>query len=263
MNKGNILLIHGTWCNGGNWGEFASEFERRGYKIYAPTNRYHGKAEDIDIWGSAQKVSKVGLLDYVSDLVELVDEMDSPPIVMGHSVGALLAQLVAARRQTRGLVLLAPAPTAGMFSFYPSAVWLWGRYMLQWLMGRPMYPVSWAAWQKLIANALPEDISAEYYASLCAESGTAYRQMIFWFADPKKSSRVKYSNVKAPVLVLGGSEDKCTPPGMCRGTAKNYGKDGKYVELEGSDHMMTVGPYLPRTLEEIDTWLNEISGENK
>ena len=50
---------------------------------------------------------------------------------------------------------------------------------------------------------------------------------------------------------------------MCRGTAKNYGKDGKYVELEGSDHMMTVGPYLPRTLEEIDTWLNEISGENK
>ena len=95
MNKGNILLIHGTWCNGGNWGEFASEFERRGYKIYAPTNRYHGKAEDIDIWGSAQKVSKVGLLDYVSDLVELVDEMDSPPIVMGHSVGALLAQLVA------------------------------------------------------------------------------------------------------------------------------------------------------------------------
>ena len=63
--------------------------------------------------------------------------------------------------------------------------------------------------------------------------------------------------------MLGGSEDKCTPPGMCRGTAKNYGKDGKYVELEGSDHMMTVGPYLPRTLEEIDTWLNEISGENK
>merc|ERR1712000_301338 len=81
LGKGNILLIHGTWCNGGNWGEFAAEFERRGYTVHTPSYRYHGKPGDIDIWGNAQKIAKLGLLDYVADLVDLVDTMDSPPMV--------------------------------------------------------------------------------------------------------------------------------------------------------------------------------------
>lgn len=259
MSSNHIILIHGTWCNGGNWGEFATELERRGYTVHTPSYRYHGKPGDIDVWGNAQKVAKLGLLDYVADLAALVDTLDSPPIVIGHSVGALLAQLLGARRQTKGLVLLGPAPAAGMFSLYPSAVRLWARYMPEWLMGKPMYPVSWGPWQKLVCNAQPEDISAAYYATLCAESGTAYREMIFWFFDLKRASRVDYAAVNAPVLVIGGSEDKCTPPGMCSGTARNYGKSGRYVELKGSDHMMTVGRFMPPTLEAIDRWAAENS----
>ncbi len=199
-------------------------------------------------------MAKLGLLDYVADLAALVDSLDSPPIVVGHSVGALLAQLLGARRQTKGLVLLGPAPTAGMFSLYPSAVRLWARYLPQWLMSKPMYPVSWGPWQKLICNAQPEEIATSYYATLCAESGTAYREMVLWFLDPKQASRMDHAAVKAPVLVVGGSEDKCTPPGMCRATAKNYGKSASYVELKGSDHMMTVGRFMPSTLAAIDEW---------
>lgn len=129
MSSNHILLIHGTWCNGKNWAGFAAEMESRGFTVHMPNYRYHGKPGDIDVWGNAQKVAKVGLLDYVADLVGLVNTLDSPPIVVGHSVGALLAQLVAARCPTRGLVLLGPAPTAGMFSMYPSAMFLWGRYL--------------------------------------------------------------------------------------------------------------------------------------
>lgn len=253
----NVLLIHGTWCNGGNWGEFKTDLEKRGYKVYAPSYRYHGEPAQKDMWGSAQKISKLGMLDYTQDFCELIDTMDSPPIIIGHSVGALIAQLVAVRRKTKGLVLLGPAPTAGMFALYPSCLKLWGRYLPEWVLGRPMYPVKWDVWQKYICNAQPLEIQESYYASLCAESGTAYSQMIFWFLDQKKSTRIDYKAVKAPVLVIGGSQDKCTPPGMCRGTAKNYGKSGKYIELEGSDHMMTVGAYKARTLAEILIWISE------
>lgn len=255
MSKKHILLIHGTWCNGGNWGAFATEMERRGFTVHAPSSLYHAPPAAADIWGNAQKVAKVGLLDYVAELVELVRTMDSPPIVVGHSMGALLAQLVAARCSTRGLVLLGPAPTAGMFSLYPSAVRLWGRYLPQWILGKPMYPVAYGPWKKLICNALPEEISADYYASLCAESGTAYREMVLWFLDPKKSSRMDYAAVTVPVLVIAGSEDKCTPPGMCRATARRYRQLATYVELKGSDHMMTVGPFLPSTLAAMDGWM--------
>jgi esterase/lipase len=66
----NVLLIHGTWCNGDNWGEFAHELEARGYAVHTPTWRHHGNPRTSDVWGNAQKVRTVGLLDYVSDLAD-------------------------------------------------------------------------------------------------------------------------------------------------------------------------------------------------
>src|SRR4051794_33151545 len=106
MTTKQVLLIHGTWCNGDNWGEFATALNARGYTVHAPSLRHHGNPQNTVPWTNAQKISKVGLLDYVADLKEIVETMDSPPIIIGHSVGALLAQLLAARVPSAGVVLL-------------------------------------------------------------------------------------------------------------------------------------------------------------
>lgn len=254
MTSQHVLLIHGTWCNGDNWGEFATALEARGYTVHTPTLRHHGNPKINDIWGNAQKVSKVGLLDYVADLKELVDTMDSPPIIIGHSLGALLAQLLADRVPHVGVMLLGPAPSAGIFAYYPSMTALWMRYLPQWIMSKAMYPVSYKSWTKYICNETPTDISEAYYATLCAEAGTAYREMALWYTDRRRAAKVDYRASDAPVLVITGSRDKCTHPGIGRAIAKKYGQNATYVELEGSDHMMTVGKYLPQTLSAIDTW---------
>ncbi|MFD8098968.1 alpha/beta hydrolase [Nocardia fluminea] len=256
MTRQDVLLIHGTWCNGENWGEFAKELESRGFVVHAPSLRHHAAPRQGQSQADAQRVGKVGLLDFVADLEQLVATMSTPPIVIGHSLGALYAQLLAARVPTSGVVLLGPAPAAGIHALYPSMIRLWGRYLPQWLAGKPMYPVSWTPWEQLICNRQPPEIQQSYYRSLCAESGTAYRQMALWFLDPKKSARVDFSAVRAPVLVVTGSKDRCTMPQIGRTTAKRYGQRGTYVELDGSDHMMTIGQYLPTTLAAIDTWLN-------
>ena len=265
MTTQHVLLIHGTWCNGHAWGEFANALEACGFTVHTPSLRHHGSPETNDIWGNAQQVSKVGLLDFVDDLKALIETLDSPPIIIGHSAGTLLAQLVAARVPIAGLILLAPAPNAGMFAMYPSMAAAWLRYLPQWIAGKPMYPVSYKAWQKYVCNETPDDVSQAYYASLCAESGTMYREMVLWFVDPKRAAKVDYPAVNAPVLVITGSKDKCTVPRIGRIIAKKYGAQGSYVELQGSDHMMTVGRYLPETLAAIDTWArrNELEGSSQ
>jgi pimeloyl-ACP methyl ester carboxylesterase len=255
MSEHHILLIHGTWCNGKNWGDFAAEMERRGFTVHAPTLRHHGSPDEADVWGNAQQVTEVGLLDYVADLAELVDSMDSPPIIVGHSLGALLAQLLAARRPNKGVVLMGPAPAAGMFAFYPSMVRLWMRYVPQWLSRTPMYPVAWKPWTELVCNAQSPELQRSYYATLCAESGTAYFETALWFLDRKRAARVDYDAIKSPVLSVTGSQDKCTVPRIGRVTAKKYGQRGTSIVLEGSDHMMASGPHLPNTLAVIDDWL--------
>lgn len=254
MTTQHVLLIHGTWCNGGTWSEFATALKARGYTVHAPSLRHHGHPETNDIWGNAQQVSKIGLLDYVADLKALVETLDSPPIIIGHSVGALLAQLVATESPSAGVVLLGPAPNAGMFALYPSMAAAWLRYLPQWIAGKPMYPMSYKAWKKYICNQTPDNLSHDCYATLCAESGTMYREMVLWFADTKRAAKVDYGAVDAPVLVVTGSQDRCTVPRIGRVIAKKYGARGNYVELQGSDHMMTVGKYLPETLNAIDAW---------
>ncbi len=253
MTKQDVLLIHGTWCNGDNWGDFAKALEDRGFRVHAPNLRHHGAPASSAT--DAARVGSVGLLDFVADLEQLVATMPTRPIVVGHSLGALYAQLLAARVPSSGVILLGPAPAAGIYALYPSMIRLWGRYLPQALSGRPMKPVSLPIWQKMICNTQPPGLSRTYHRGLCAESGTAYRQMALWFLDPKRSSRVDFSGVTAPVLVITGSDDKCTAPQIGRATARKYGARGTCVELAGSDHMMTIGRYLPLTLETIDDWL--------
>ena len=117
-----------------------------------------------------------------------------------------------------------------------------------------MFPVAKKRWDKYVCNSTAPELSTEFYDGLCAESGTAYRQMIFWFLDPKRSSKVDFDAV-GPVLTIAGSEDKCTPPGMCRATHRRYGSRGTYVEIAGSDHMLIAGTPMSQTLAAIEEWV--------
>ena len=263
MPQQDVLLIHGTWGHGHEWDDFSAELTERGYRVHAPTLPAHGRPADIDIWGTAEQVAGLGLLDYVEALVADARAMETPPLIVGHSLGGLLAQLVAARVPHRGLVLLGPAPAAGMFAFYPSMAALWARYIPRWILGRPMFPVAKSVWDRYICNTSDAGFSDSLYADLCAESGTAYREMVFWMFDRKRAARVDYAGITGEVLVIAGEQDRCCVPAMCRATARRYGSRADYVELEGSDHFMLGGPYMPAALAAFGAWAERvgISGE--
>ena len=100
-----IVLIHGTWCDGSVWGEFATELEKLGLRVHTPSLRYH----DLPYKEVEEKVARVSLNDYVKDIVELVESLDEPPIVLGHSLGGLIAQLVGVKTKVEGLILMGTA----------------------------------------------------------------------------------------------------------------------------------------------------------
>ena len=254
MPKQDVLLIHGTWGHGGSWDDFAAALNERGYRAHSPTLPAHGLAQEIDVWSAAQEVAKLGIDDYVDHLRGLVDQMETAPIIVGHSLGGLLAQVLAQQVRNSGVMLIGTAPAAGVFALYPSTTYLWGRYAFKFFLGGPMFPIDKKAWDRYICNTVPQAMSDEWYAGLCAESGTVYRQMALWFTDPKQRARVHFDKITTPVLVVAGEQDKCCPPAMNKATAERYGDRGTYAEIPGSDHMMIAGPAMPHTLEIFDDW---------
>jgi pimeloyl-ACP methyl ester carboxylesterase len=151
--------------------------------------------------------------------------------------------------------LLSTAPAWGFQNLDPKPALLWARYLPQWIAGRPMYPVSKKIWDKYVCNETPRDISDQFYDTLCAESGTAYRQMVLWYLDRKRQAKVDYRSSTTPVLVIVGANDRCTVPRINRITAHRYGDRATYVEIPNADHMITVGAAKPLTFNAIDEWI--------
>ena len=81
------VLIHETWCADNIWGEFATGLRQMEYTVHTPIFRYH----DLPYQGRLTKVGTVTLQDYRDDLVALIESLNQPPLILGHSLGCLVA----------------------------------------------------------------------------------------------------------------------------------------------------------------------------
>jgi pimeloyl-ACP methyl ester carboxylesterase len=250
-----VVLIHGTWCRGDSWGPTRAAFEERGYTVHTPTLRYH----ELPLQEGAMKIAPLSMRDYTDDLVALVDSLDSPPLIVGLSLGGLLAQLVAARTRHAGVVAACPAPAAGIFAATPATLRsfgsIFGRHYLQprpW--AKPLYPLTWQRFRRWVANAQSEQVAHEFFADLVCESGRAYCELIFPFLDQDKATTVNFAAVQTPVLAIRAECDGLVPAGVVRQTAAKY-EHGTYVEIPRSDHLVFSGKALPVTMGYIDDWI--------
>ncbi len=251
-----VVLIHGTWCRGDSWGPTRAAFEERGYTVHIPTLRHH----ELPLREGAMKIAPLSMRDYTDDLVALVDSLDSPPLLVGLSLGGLLAQLVAARTRHAGVVAACPAPAAGIFAATPTTLRafgsIFGRHYLQprpW--AKPLSPPTWDRFRRWIANTQTEEIAREVFSELAVcESGRAYCEIVFPYLDRGKATTVNFAAVTTPLLVIGGECDRLVPPQVARKTAARY-QSGIYVEVLRSDHLVFFGKALPVTMGHIDDWI--------
>jgi len=77
------------------------------------------------------RLGTTSLLDYAEDIENEIRKLDAKPIIMGHSMGGLLAQILGSRGLARALVLLTPAAPAGIRSLTPSVMRSFLRIQLQ------------------------------------------------------------------------------------------------------------------------------------
>lgn len=253
LSEKHVVLIHGSWVSATAWNDMATLFEHLGFVVHTPTLRFH----ELPLAEGAAKLGSVSLDDYVEDIRGLVRGLSAPPLLVGHSLGGLIAQLVAAKVPHTGLVLLAPAPAAGIFVAHSASAKMFLPYFLHWAFWRkPMLPPRWETWAQNIGNEQPLDIQRQHFSQLCAESGRAYFEMVFWFLDRRRAAVVHYEAITGPVLVFGASLDRAVHPEIGRRTAARYAH-GRYVELAGSDHLMIAGRYCEVVMGHVEQWLRE------
>lgn len=244
-----IVMTHGAFCGGWAFENFRRPFEAAGHTVLAPDLRGHGPND------SAEAVVGVSMTDYARDIAELCAAQSQPAILMGHSLGGLVAALAARKTRVRAVVLLAPsAPWGVASSSMEEAVTAFGLHMLGPFWAQGVAPDR-SLMRHYSLDRMSKDAQEAAVARLRPESGRALWEALNWWLDPFMTTSVGVGPLDAPCLVMVGQRDVVHPPSTVRQTATRLG--GTYREMPGMSHWLPGEPGWEDVAAAALEWLAE------
>lgn len=250
-----IVMIHGMFGGGWCWENFKHYFQEKNYQCHTPTLRYH----NIDPTAKPDPMlGTISLTEYVRDLEEYIRNLDEKPILMGHSMGGLLAQILGSRGLAIGIVLLAPASPSGINALKFSVIKTFWEGLKRWGFWRKPYRLSFNAALYSSMHLLPEVDQKAFYERFVYESGRAATEIGFSLFDSKGAAKVDESKVTCPVLVVAGAEDRMTPASVVRKVANKYKAVSTYKEFENHAHWVIAEPGWNKIAEFVYDWINQV-----
>ena len=250
-----IVMIHGMWSGGWYWENYGRFFTDRGYDCLTPTLRFH----DVDPKEPPHpELGTTSLLDYAADLEDEIRKLDHQPIIMGHSMGGLLALILGSRGLARALVLLTPAPPRGIPALKLSSIRGFWSCLTTWGFWRKPCRQTYGEAVYSTMNLLPPEEQKETYDKLVFESGRAAFEIGLWFLDRNRASEVDASRITCPVLVIGSAHDRMMPASIVKKIADKYQGIATYREYADHAHKVIMEPGWQDAAEDIDDWLNQV-----
>jgi len=197
------------------------------------------------------------LLDYAEDLEKEIRKLDDKPILMGHSMGGLLVQILGSRGLTKALELLTPSAPSGIWVLLPSVIRSYWSVMTNWGFWKKPIRQKFDEAVYSMMHLLPATEQKANFDKFVYESGRAASQIGFGFFNLSKTSKVDKAKITCPVLVIGGTQDRITPASMVRHVAKKYQAVATYKEYPDHAHWVLGEPGWQEVAEYVAHWLKK------
>lgn len=250
-----IVLIHGAFCGGWCFADVMPVFAERGWSCEAPDLPYHvpGPKRTPNPALATQSVA-----DYTRDMAAFVKRLPEPPVIVGHSMGGLIAQQLAAEGLARALVLFAPAPPWGVLPSTEAEMNLAkGLMQASPFWNKALNPSFEVAKGDSLASLDP-DAQKRIFDMFSPESGRALFELFFWMFDRQRATLVDAAHVTCPVLVVTGAEDKVISAITGRKIAALYA-NATFEEAAGMGHFLIMEQGAPRLAARAADWLGKVT----
>ena len=245
-----IVMLHGASEGGWCFDPFRAVFEGLGWTCHTPDLIGHGE----DAKDAATRLAGVGMADYRNQMLAFLKTLGGTPVLLGHSMGALLAQQLAALGLARSLILVSPAPRAGILPATDGERHLGGDLMALGAFWTSTINPDFDLARVYTLNRVPPEQQRAVFDRFGPESGRAYFEMFFWMFDQTGATAVDTDAVRCPVLCLSGSDDRLVSLATARATAAPF-RAAEFWELTGHGHMLPVEPGADVIARRIAQWI--------
>jgi non-heme chloroperoxidase len=239
-----VVFVHGLWLLPSSWDRWAALFEEAGYTALTP-----GWPDDPETVAEANAHPEVMAHKTVGQVADHFDEivrgLKRKPVVIGHSFGGLLAQILAGRGLAAATVAIDPAPFRGVLPLPLSAL------KSAWpVLGNPAnrnraIPLTYEQFRFGFANAVGEEEARELYDQFAVPaSGAPLFQAATANLNPWTEVKVDTENPdRGPLLILSGEKDHTVPWVIANASFKQQQHNRgvtEIVEIPNRGHALTI-----------------------
>ena len=252
-----ILFVHGAWVTPESWDQFRSFFEARGYRCIAPAWPFMTRpaadlraSPDPELAGLTIKA----LVDHFERQIRALSE---PPILIGHSFGGLIVQMLLDRGLGKaGVAIDAGPPRFVLPSF--RAILSALPVLLSWLGWRRIHTMSFKSFSNTFANGLPpEEQRPAYDRYIVPAPGRIYFQAALGIGNG-----VNFSNPqRAPMLLVAGDEDRTSTTSIVRAMHRKHSRAPArtdFIAFAGRSHWLIAEPGWEKVASGVANWIDTL-----
>ena len=245
-----LLLIHGVGCAGSVWTPMRRFLERAGWTCEAPTLFPEYRLAE----NPPDELNTLRLDDYITSMSEecrrIREETGEKPVVIGHSMGGLIAQSLVEMNMTSGGVFLTPAQPRDCHAVTPAVAITFLNIVLS--QNRSKAHKVWKTGFKWgVLNCVPRARHDEIYATALYDSGKVYGNL----AD---GIVIREERFQVPTLTIAATKDRATPAKAVRKMKDKYARapvPGDFREYENHAHWILDEPGSDQVAADILDWL--------
>ena len=240
-----LLFVHGAYVGAWCWAEhWLPWFAAQGHAAHAVSLRGHGKSAGRDA------LDRFGLADYAEDLAEAVAACGAPPVLIGHSMGALVVQKYLEDATCPAAVFLCPVPPTGVLMASMTLAFLRPSLFAEiqsMTSGRRVSPR--ALHEALFSGPVEAGFLARVCARLQPESQRALLDMSGWGLPQRWRMNLP------DTLVIGAQRDVLIPAAQVASAARLLGAE--YHEMAGLGHALMMETAWREPAQVVLDWLQQ------
>jgi len=240
-----VVLIHGLWLLPSSWANWIDFFKQAGYAPLTPD--WPGDPATVDEARANPDVFAKKTLKQVADhTTDIINALDKKPVVMGHSTGGLLAQMLAGDGRSAATVAIDPGVFRGVLPLPASVLKGVGPFLINPLTRGRALTLTFEQFNYGWTNALDDGNEAKelYDTFHVACSGIALVQMGNANLNPWTEAKVDTKNPeRGPLLIIDGEKDHTVPWAIANAAYKRQRHNPavtEIVKIPNRGHSLTI-----------------------